>query len=119
MKAITLHQPFAQLIADRRKRYETRSWAPPPCMVGNTIAIHAAKKFDEGLMAWAEDFGYEDPTFLPLGAIVCTARLVAWHQLGAGHGESNANWYVSVTRTVGTDDAARMIDGKLVIREDR
>ena len=46
MKAITLHQPYASLIVDRQKhRFETRSWAPPLSIIGQWIAIHAARTF--------------------------------------------------------------------------
>jgi len=44
MKCITLHQPYASLIACGTKRCETRSWAPPKSMIGERIAIHAAKR---------------------------------------------------------------------------
>ena len=43
MKAITLHQPYASLIIEGRKRFETRSWAFPRGLEGQRIAIHAAK----------------------------------------------------------------------------
>ena len=44
MKAISLHQPWASLIAAGIKTIETRSWAPPKALIGQRIAIHAAKK---------------------------------------------------------------------------
>ena len=44
MKAITLHQPYASLIATHRKRYETRSWPPPAGMINQRIGIHAGKR---------------------------------------------------------------------------
>ncbi len=43
MKAITLTQPFATLVAIGAKRMETRSWHPPDRFVGERIAIHAGK----------------------------------------------------------------------------
>lgn len=46
MKAISLWQPWASLIACGVKRYETRHWAPSRDLIGQTIAIHAAKKID-------------------------------------------------------------------------
>ena len=42
MKAITLWQPWASLIACGAKKYETRSWAT---RYRGPIAIHAAKKY--------------------------------------------------------------------------
>lgn len=49
MKAITLHQPWASLIAAGFKTVETRSW---PTNVRGPIAIHAGKK--------AADSGIQD-----------------------------------------------------------
>jgi len=40
MKAISIRQPWASMIAEGRKEYETRSWATP---YRGQIAIHAAK----------------------------------------------------------------------------
>ena len=44
MYAITLHQPWASLIALGVKTVETRSWPAPALLVGQTIAIHAGKR---------------------------------------------------------------------------
>ena len=41
MKAITLHQPWASLVAVGAKTVETRSWKPP--CIGERIAIQAGK----------------------------------------------------------------------------
>ena len=76
MKALSLWQPWASLVADERKRIETRSWRPPQWLVGHTIAIHATQKVDRDA---AEDFGY-DAELIPRGAIVATARLDSWIQ---------------------------------------
>jgi hypothetical protein len=46
MKALTLTQPYATLVAIGAKRYETRSWAPPAAMIGKRIVIHAAKTYN-------------------------------------------------------------------------
>lgn len=43
MKAITIHQPYATLIAIGAKQYETRSW---PTRYRGPIAIHAGKTID-------------------------------------------------------------------------
>lgn len=46
MKAITIHQPWATLISERIKVFETRSWPIPESVIkacGWRIAIHAAK----------------------------------------------------------------------------
>jgi activating signal cointegrator 1 len=111
MKAISLWQPWASLIACGAKPYETRSWAPPRKLIGATIAIHAAKKIDKdgaqmatdlmygqfdnhgGLAerleaSWGGDdacdelMGVFGTTIMPIGCVVCTARLDAAFQLG-------------------------------------
>lgn len=44
MKAITVWQPWAALIAIGAKSYEFRGWYPPESMIGQRIAIHAAAR---------------------------------------------------------------------------
>lgn len=96
MKALTLTQPWATLIACGAKRIETRSWATD---FRGRIAIHAAKglgpvggkrgfqeqcampPFDSALDKHFEECGaMVDPlraaNAIPLGAIVATADLV-------------------------------------------
>lgn len=68
MKAITLYQPWATWIAEGRKTYETRSFAPWSSLIGQRIAIHAGKT-----KAHIKD--REDKDRYPLGAILCTAKL--------------------------------------------
>lgn len=46
MKAITLWQPYATLIAEGHKVYETRSWATS---YRGVMVVHASKKWDNGL----------------------------------------------------------------------
>lgn len=110
MKAISLWQPWASLIACGAKPYETRHWAPPRALIGQRIAIHAAKKIDRDAAGFAEDlmfgqhpaggFGLSDlleasmedapaelmgafgQATMPVGCVVCTARLDAALQLG-------------------------------------
>jgi hypothetical protein len=111
MKAISLWQPWATLIACGAKPFETRSWAPPRDLIGQHIAIHAAKKIDKGVAQFAEELSYgqhkdggfdladkieasmsETPdelmglfgeaTAMPIGCIVAIARLDAAFQLG-------------------------------------
>lgn len=93
MKAITLWQPWASLIALGVKTIETRSWGAPRSLIGQRIAIHAAKRpakfpdmkrliletdpdvwnrwFAAGLVS---ERGELD--FLPYGAVVGTSMLV-------------------------------------------
>ena len=85
MKAISLHQPWASLIVHGYKTIETRSWAPPKTLIGERIAIHAARKTVsikdipevwQPLVRMYKNFGQPG---VPQGAVVATARLVdAW-----------------------------------------
>lgn len=89
MKALTLTQPWATLIAIGAKRIETRSWATD---YRGRIAIHAAKGLGPvggkrglieqcNVLAFAHAIG-ESPLYdnhenpLPLGAILAVADLV-------------------------------------------
>jgi hypothetical protein len=49
MKAITLHQPWATLVAIEQKKIETRSW---PTSYRGPLAIHAAKTMPDYKEAW-------------------------------------------------------------------
>ena len=95
MYAITLHQPWASLIALGIKTVETRSWPAPARLVGQTIAIHASKRVVKGpgdaierelRTHLGEDWGRH----IPAGAVLATAVLagmarVAHIDLLAGH----------------------------------
>ena len=83
MKAISLWQPWASLIAVGAKKYETRSWATD---YRGPIAIHAAKKaynlkslefalIPGFIEAVGAAFGKGEANNLPLGAVVATAEL--------------------------------------------
>ena len=75
MRAITLHQHWASLIALGHKTTETRSWPAPKTLVGSHIAIHAAKRRprrNEWNDRVAEAVAGVN---LPLRAIVATARV--------------------------------------------
>jgi activating signal cointegrator 1 len=85
VKAITLHQPWASLIAAGFKRVETRSW---PTNHRGQIAIHAGRtsaaagidavegSFDDCPPGHIEVMTYLYSTPLHLGAVVCTAEIV-------------------------------------------
>lgn len=94
VKALTIRQPWATLIALGVKTIETRSWRAPQALIGQTIAIHAGKHepaLPLDLGAWSvfyspdrecyimrEFASYPDEgrcVDLPLGAIVATATL--------------------------------------------
>jgi hypothetical protein len=44
MKALTIWQPWASLIAIGAKPYEFRGWKPPRSIIGQRIAIHAGAR---------------------------------------------------------------------------
>jgi hypothetical protein len=120
MKAITVWQPWASLIACGAKTFETRSWAPPLSVIGRRIAIHAAKadtlKIFEALPRdivlaigdALEDAGLDGADWgtLPRGAVVCTAQLSAAHLCG----NMNPDSMVYVEKTVGSIDAPILIE---------
>lgn len=84
MHAITLHQPWASLIAAGIKDKETRSWAPPKALIGQRIAIHAALRRPSKLLYPVKDgsaYGFLDVQDMPRGAVVATARLQAAYQI--------------------------------------
>lgn len=81
MNALTLHQPFASLIADKRKTCETRCWAPPVQHVGKHLAIHAGIIVDDD--AALEFYPLKKPGDLPRGALVAVARLKCAFQVKA------------------------------------
>ncbi|MFD5022241.1 ASCH domain-containing protein [Paenibacillus sp. NPDC058367] len=77
MKAITIIQPWATLIALGEKRFETRSWSTKH---RGPLAIHAGKKIDKEacrepeIRKALERHGYTEDN-LPTGAVVATCKL--------------------------------------------
>lgn len=81
MKAISLHQPWASLIMCGAKRVETRSWRPPEALIGQRIAIHAAKRIDDCVLDhpfsdYIADPVRDAPQGVVLGSVVIEG---AWH----------------------------------------
>lgn len=76
MKAISLWQPYASLIALNIKRFETRHWSTS---YRGEIAIHAAKRWTgEEEHYWnyfTEHFDCPLPFDAPLGAMLCICKL--------------------------------------------
>ncbi|TWH48530.1 ASCH domain-containing protein [Sporomusa sp. KB1] len=78
MKAITILQPWASLIARGAKKIETRGWATK---YRGPIAIHAAKDQDKNgerirhIVARAEQYGIVLPD-MQFGAVIAIAELV-------------------------------------------
>jgi len=94
MKALTIHQPWASLLAIGAKRYETRGWATK---YRGAIAIHAGKAKvidlrEETMLAASRCLGIDagDPLMyrqamdsLPRGAVIAVAALVDCHEIYA------------------------------------
>lgn len=84
IRAISLWQPWATLIALGHKRYETRSWGTA---YRGPLAIHAAKRpmgpDGRGLLVELDEIhGISiDPRALPFGAIVAVGRLADCRQM--------------------------------------
>ena len=87
MKALSLTQPWAELVVLGEKQWETRSWRTS---FRGRIAIHAAKKFP----AWAIELAQGNRYFvdaiknypvikMPLGMIVGTVEVVAMQSTDA------------------------------------
>ncbi len=78
--AITLHQPWASLIALGLKTVETRSWPAPARLVGQRIAIHAGKRLvrqpgDAIERELRVRLGENWRVIVPTGAVLATAVL--------------------------------------------
>ena len=73
MKALTVCQPYAELIANGEKVIENRTWAT---IVRGPLAIHAGKS-----RAWLSDDDHQKANYgvdigaIPFGAVVAVARL--------------------------------------------
>ena len=85
MKAISLWQPWASALASGTKTFETRSWPCPRSIVGQMVAIHAAKHYGSEEKTYTEHFrktmqltGIEDDP--PRGCIIGVGKIVACHR---------------------------------------
>lgn len=84
MKAITIKQPWATLIALGLKEFETRSWATK---YRGPIAIHAGKSVDKEAFRDPAIYralckkGIKQLKDLPTGAVIATAQLIECHQV--------------------------------------
>lgn len=87
MKALTLHEPWASLLATGKKRIETRSWYTPH---RGELAVHAGKT-DVPRADWPEDiaaywdhyalYPLADPYGVTRGRIIGTVDLIACVQM--------------------------------------
>ena len=95
MRAISLWQPYASLIAAKAKPFETRDWPAAPRLIGQRIAIHAAARrprqaeVDHLYDAVSDALGFcHWHQRIPYGAVVCTAKLIGCYIVsGFNHGK--------------------------------
>lgn len=81
MKALTLTQPWATLVAIGAKRIETRSWRTN---YTGPVAIHAARNKRDGLLTMHDEpfrsvldgVGIREGRDLPCGVVLATVRLI-------------------------------------------
>lgn len=76
--ALSLHQPYASLVAFGAKVFETRSWGTK---FKGPVVIHATKTLeynwrDAHFMQALHEAGIENPAKLPLGCALAVATLV-------------------------------------------
>jgi len=72
--ALTLWQPWATLIADGQKRFETRSWSTA---YRGPILVHAGARadYEHAGILWIEGVMKTDPVDMPSRAVVAVADL--------------------------------------------
>lgn len=75
MKALTITQPWASLIVDGRKHWETRSWHPTLPSGPFLLAIHAAKGWTASDREFAGLLYGDDALTLPRGSVVAIATV--------------------------------------------
>ncbi|MGE6260893.1 ASCH domain-containing protein [Heyndrickxia sporothermodurans] len=84
MKAITIKQPWATLIALGEKKFETRSWQTK---YRGPLAIHAGKSVDVGafdevaILSTLCRYGIRSYKDLPTGVVIATGKLVECHKV--------------------------------------
>lgn len=91
MRALTVKQPWASLIANGTKQIENRTYPVPKTVRGHKVAIHAGKGFDSDwrklevfdLCLKHECDAFEASAKAEAGRILCTARIVGQIHPGA------------------------------------
>ncbi|TDL50918.1 2-oxoglutarate dehydrogenase E1 [Paenibacillus dendritiformis] len=100
MKAITIIQPWATLIALEEKGLETRSWATK---YRGELAIHAGKQIDRGaceqepIKSTLAKHGYTADN-LPTGAVLAIANLWECWKIGSDYESGELILYVKSGR---------------------
>ena len=87
LRALTIHQPWAWFITKGYKPIENRSWRPPQSLVGQWLAIHAGKTWDQATVLddirdMADAYEGYGPSMLDLhaqcGSILAVARVTGF-----------------------------------------
>ena len=76
MKAISLWQPWATLMAVGLKKNETRHW---PTSYRGQLIIHATKRMESPTILMREllkPYGYQEWDEFPRGALVCVVEII-------------------------------------------
>jgi hypothetical protein len=81
MKALSLTQPWASLVALGQKTVETRSW---PTRYRGWLAIHAAKGLADLTVPAFEDLCHREPFYAALAPVYGTGGAIATDQLPRG-----------------------------------
>ena len=114
MKAITLWQPWASLIAAGAKTIETRTWSPPHSLIGQPLAIHAAMTLVEPTYfpelvaaAVARALGDHWQRSIPTGAVLAVVTLAAAEQVDskASNARPTTRRRATPTKTTRTSSA--------------
>lgn len=105
MKGLTLWNPWAYGVAHLGKPIENRTWAPPPRLLGERIAIHAGKTNDREACDELAGEGFDLPTLMPSSAFVCTVRIV-----GVARGDGSSFQILSVAPGVERDRVRQLVE---------
>ncbi len=81
MKALTLCQPWASLMAIGAKRIETRGWY---CRHRGPLAIHASKRMPRDVMEWLQTAGRDDLDALRIREVLRRAGYLNLRDLPCG-----------------------------------
>lgn len=98
MRALTVIQPWAGLIATGVKLIENRTWKPPAAMLGERIAIHAGAKVWRDTIEDLVDEGLTEHELWTLrSAAIATATLVTYvthsHQIPEYTAPEQRRWF--------------------------
>ena len=96
---LSMHQPWASLLARGAKTIETRSWPPPDSLVGQRIAIHATKQVVQ--------FSQEDVASAAERALIERFNQRVAHHLGR-------DWHATVP--TGSIIATATVRGRRMVR---